>query len=389
MTPPRYFISYNREDIDEVGVIAKTLMLHGVKIWQDINNLGLGLAENEIREAIREDCSGLLFYSTKSSVQSLMVRLVELPEAEKKHKSDKSFSIVPIFKLGVKETQNSLKDCLTIPISNFNGAKVGEENPSILLASQEAALKILDTIDLNKGRPLAIGLSSKQKSDKELDLDVDLMSYFSTGVPSQEVWVKEISSAFYNIKNTLLKKKVTHLRLYSFAHLSLGFLFGYIFRERTGFILEIEQITRPERKIWTTNETPEENPLKTSLFPGDLNSKHLCVRINLMSQDDKSITSLCEQTGLSFRVILEISPTQYPFIISNGQGVTIARHLTDKIKQVNAEYGTNTVHMFAAIPLGLSLLIGYNLNACGKVQCYEFDNATRNYFPSCVLDSKY
>lgn len=389
MTPPKYFLSYNRKDINEVSVIAKTLMLHGIRIWQDTNNLGLGLAENKIREAIQGDCLGLLFYSTELSIQSPMIRQVELPEAEKKHKTNKSFNIIPVFKLSIEKTQELLRDCLTIPISNFNGVKMDENKPNILLSSQEAASKILNTIDFNKKSPISIGLFSKQKSNVALDLEIDLIPYFNKGAPSVEVWDREICPALFNLKNVLLSKGITHVQLYSFAHLSLGFLFGYIFRERTGFNLDIEQISRSSRNMWSTNALPEENPLNMSLFEGDLSSQHLCIKINLMSQDDKSIVTFCKQDGLSYRAFLEVSPPSYPFFISSGQAIAIARELTDKIKQMNAQYGTNTVHMFAAIPLGLSLLIGYNLNACGKVYCYEFDNAIRNYYPSCVLDSKY
>lgn len=389
MPPPKHFLSYNRKDIDHVNVIARTLMLHGIRTWQDINNLGIGLTEAKLRETIQGDCSGLLFYSTESSIQSPMILQVELPEAEKRYKANKSFNIIPIFNLGIEKTHEALRDCLTIPISNFNGVKMDEKDPNILTASQEAAFKILNAIDFSKDRPTTIGLFSKQKSNDDSDLEIDLMSYFNGRYPSSEIWNSEICLAFFNLKNALSNKGITHVQLCSFAHLSLGFLFGYIFRERTGFTVDIKQISRGNHSIWTTKASPEENPLTMSVSDGDVTSKHLCVKINLMSQDDKSIITFCKQDGLSYRAYLEVSPSSYPLFISNGQAVAIARDLTDKIKQMNAQYGTNTVHIFAAVPLGLSLLIGYNLNACGKIQCYEFDNASRTYSASCILDSKY
>ncbi|MFX0195986.1 MAG: SAVED domain-containing protein [Candidatus Hodarchaeota archaeon] len=388
MGPPKFFLSYSRKNLDDLRTIARTLMIHGIRIWQDINNLGTGVTEHKIREAIQQMCSGLVFYSTALSVQSSMIRKIELPEAEARHKKDPSFHIVPIFRLSVKETDEALKGCLRIPISNFNGAKVEPKGQvdDVLVAAQEAAKIILNEIEINEIPPLPIGLASKQKTGENVVLDLDFTSFFSNGLPSQEVWDKEFSSALVRVKNALVLKKMAHLRLYSFAHLSLGFLFGYIFRERTGFKLEIEQISDGKREIWSTSALPEENPFEMSVLPGELDSKNLCVKISLMSNDRSSLPSYANKSGFSFRALLELSPPNFPYIISSGQAVEIANQLANKIKQMHAEYGTNTVHIFAAIPLGLALLIGYKLNACGKIQCYEFDNSSLEYSPSCTLD---
>jgi len=70
MEPPKYFLSYSRENIEELKIIAQTLRIHGIETWQDINNLGTGLTETNIRNAIQK-CTGMVFYATEQSVQSL------------------------------------------------------------------------------------------------------------------------------------------------------------------------------------------------------------------------------------------------------------------------------------------------------------------------------
>jgi hypothetical protein len=149
-----------------------------------------------------------------------------------------------------------------------------------------------------------------------------------------------------------------------------------------------EQISKGKRSIWKTDAITEENPLYMISLDGELCSSNLCIKINLMSEDNNSFCSYIKKSGLSYRVLLEVSPPNYPYIISNGQAVAIANQLVQQIKRIHAKYGTNSVHIFAAIPFGLALLIGYNLNACGKIQSYEFDNPSREYFPSCVLDDQ-
>ena len=379
--PSVHFLSYSREDLDDVRLIARTLMAHGLKTWQDIHSLGTGLTEDKIKEAIRQQCDGLLFYSTQKSVAAAMIRDVELPEAEKRHKADSSFHIVPIFKLPIHETSESLKDCLTIPINNFNGAIVKN---SILEASQRAAEIILKESNLKKELfPFPIGLVSKQKTGQAVGLDLDFNQFFESGLPTEDVWKTEIVTALVQVKNALVQKGITQLRLFAAAHLSLGFLFGYIFRDRTGFNLEILQNV----EVWMINGGSEANPLKMSCSPGDLGSKNLVVKINLMSNDTTSIVSFLSSKKVAYRAMLDVYPPAYPVAISAKQAVSIAKDLANKIKELHAEYNTTDVHVFSAIPLGLALFIGHFANACGRIHCYEFVNSSREYFPSVVLEN--
>lgn len=386
MSAPVYFLSYSRENIDDVKAIAKTLMIHGIEVWQDISNLGAGLAESKIREAIRVGSDGLLLFITPQSVESAFIRSVELPEAEKKYKLDSDFQIVPVFGLPIDEASAALKGCLTVPISNFNGAKVGGqgERQDVLAAAQRAAEIILEGLRIQQTDPLCIGLSSKQRTTADVALHLDFTSYFENGLPPDEVW-EQFATALASVKGALVRRKRLSLRLHAFCHLSLGCLFGYIFRKTTGYKLEIEQITNGEPTIWATDAKREPNPLRVVELPGALESRDLCVKINLMSADDRSVARHTEKNNMSYRAVLQLSPAHYPCTITGCQAIAIAMDLADKVKEFNARYDTNRVHLFAAIPLGLSVLIGYNLNACGTIQCYEFDNARREYFPSCTF----
>ena len=387
MSPPVYFLSYSRENIGDVKEIAKTLMIHGIEVWQDIANLGTGLAESEIRKAISIGSDGFLFFITPQSVKSAFIRRVELPEAETKYKLDSGFQIVPIFGLSIDKASTALKGCLTVPISNFNGAKVRGhgESQDVLAAAQRAAEIILEGLTIQESDPLCIGLSSKQRTAANVALHLDFTRHFENGLPVDKVWTEQFAGALARVKGALVRRKRLSLRLHAFCHLSLGCLFGSIFRKTTGYRLEVEQITNGEPTIWATDAKREPNPLRVIELPGALESRDLCVKINLMSADDRSVARYTEKNNMSYRAVLELSPAHYPCTITGCEAIAIAMDLADKVKEFNARYDTNRVHLFAAIPLGLSVLIGYNLNACGTIQCYEFDNARREYFPSCTL----
>lgn len=389
MQPPIEFLSYSREDLEEIGAIAKILKIHGIRTWQDINNLGAGLSEDRVRSAIRSESSGFLFYSTTRSVSSLFVRKVELPEAEGRQRSDCSFKIVPIFGLSIRETDAALADSLTVPISNFNGAKVEPpaDRHSLIAAARRAAEIVLQDLVIEKDTStVCLGLASKQKVSASIALDLDFSPFFLGGLPSSDDWNEQFPAALGTVKNALVQRSLGRVRLYAYAHLSLGVLFGYVFRDRTGFQLEMEQTDKAKGKtIWTSDGDPAEHHLSMRALPGVLDSQNLIVKMNLVADDALSIASFAKETGLCYRAILDVAPAEYPCMISNGQAIAIARQLTEKIKKLHGIYGTNNVHLFAAIPLGLAVLIGYNLNACGTVQCYEFDNSLRQYHPSCLL----
>ncbi len=387
MSAPVYFLSYSRQNIVDVKEIAKTLMIHGIEVWQDISNLGTGLAESKIREAIKLESDGFLFFITPQSLKSAFIRSVELPEAETRYKLGSGFQIVPIFALPIDKASADLKGCITVPISNFNGAKVdGRGEPKdVLVAAQRAAEIILDGLTMQQSDPLCIGLSSKQRTAEDIALHLDFTGYFENGIPPSEVWTEQFTSALARVKAALVRRKVHSLRLRVFCHLSLGCLFGYVFRRTAGYKIEIEQITNGKRAIWASDAKREPSPLRVVELPGTLKSRDLCVRINLMSADDRSIARYTEKNNLSYRASLELSPEHFPCTITGSQAVSIATNLADKIKELNARYDTNNIHLFMAVPLGLAILIGYHLNACGTIQCYEFENAKREYFPSCTL----
>lgn len=388
MTPPVLFLSYSRKDLDDIASIARVLKIHGIRTWQDLNDLGVGLSEARVRRAIQTESSGLLFYSTDESVSSAFIRQVELPEAEKAHKSHSAFNIVPVFRLSIDDTDAALKGVLTVPISNFNGAKVQphDEPGTVVLAGHRAAEIVLQQLRLDEYSVVPLGLSSKQRAPSTVALDLDFAPFFEDGLPDAEEWNGDFPAALARVKTALLYRSFTRVRLYSFAHLSLGLMFGFVFRDRTGFYLEIEQTNKgQDRSIWTTSEEPAPHELSMKEYPGTLGSQNLCVKINLIARDDSSVAAYTNSAGVDYRALLDVSPPSFPYLISNGQGVAIARQLAERIKELHGEYGTNTVHLFAAVPLGLALLIGYNLNACGSVQCHEFDNASREYHASCLL----
>ena len=273
-------------------------------------------------------------------------------------------------------------------MSSFNGAEIGlaGDPRALSSAAYRAAALVLQDLDLAEHDPLPLGMTSRQIPQADVSLDIDFSPFFEFGLPCRDEWNTDFPCALDRIKETLVARSCRNIRLRAFAHLSLGLLFGFVFRETTGFCLDMEQTTRGRgATIWTTTGEASPHDLSMNEYPAKIGSQNLCVTINFVARDYASVAAYAAKSDLQYRVVLDVVPPQYPHIISGGEAITVARDLADRIKELHGRYGTTTVHLFAAIPLGLAVLIGHKLNACGTIHCYEFDNAEREYHPSCVL----
>ena len=316
------------------------------------------------------------------------MKQVELAEAVNTHRKDPNYFIVPVFRLPKSDTDTRLKDILTMPVSSFNGAKVNTvaSPQAIRDVAHTAAELIVRRVVLQPCDPLPLGLASKQAAPLDVSLDLDFTPMFSDGLPSAEEWNVGFPRALGRFESALVARSLTQLRLSTFAHQTLGLFFGFVFRERTGFRLDIEQVTSgKEPAVWSTSEKAVTHRMSMTEHPAQLGSKNLVIQLNLVAPDHTSFAAYAGQSGFTYRVLLDVTPPACPYFISGGQAVCLARDLADSIKKIHTRYGTKTVHLSAAVPFGLAIMIGHNLNACGSIQSYEFDNASRQYHPSCLL----
>src|ERR1035438_1445777 len=355
MKPPLYFISYSRTDAHQVRVIGETLHAHGIEIWQDINNLGQGIAESLIRKAISRETDGLILFVTAESVASDFIRAVELHEADARIRRDPSFCIIPIFCIPIKDATSALSGCLTVPLSNFNGVKVEPpgDAPNLIAAANRAAVLIMDSVSYDIAAPFHVGLSSKQKVVGQLHSNLNFLSHFETMLPSPEVWSQRIVPAINAVKTNLVSKGVKALRVTGHCHLSLGCLVGYIFRRPTAFRIETVQNSSGTPSMWSSHEELGTNPLKVVELPGDRGSKDLFVVLNLYSPDIDSVLKCASTYGLKRRAP-QGKPVCAPDLIGGGAcgSEEAGQPFPKRISPIPAEAGVQRGHLGGGSPPG-------------------------------------
>lgn len=387
MTP--VFLSYSRKDIEEVNTIAKTLMAGGIRVWQDIESLSAGASEEQIRKAICDGCFSLLFYATDHSVVSDFIREVEIKEAYKRVTQSKDFSIVPLFKIPIDETNKALKGVLPVDISIFNGA-IFEADTGLLVASQKARKILLkNLINFHSDQYVPISLMTKQRTpgNVRVILDFDWFKLFaSRKLFTQDTWNTFIRQALIDAKDGLIDAGLIDLRVVSKSHLSAGFAFGFVFRRVTGFKLNIQQ----GEQWWSNQDLPTDDlKINISTIPGRVNSKDLGIDVSISQDVQTGLNNFVSKYEVSFRAVIRFVPENgisQSAISSSSNAIALAKSISDNIRKANADYSTTDIHIFAAIPLGLAYLIGTELNACGRIHLYEFNNSTREYQPSWIIE---
>jgi hypothetical protein len=68
-------------------------------------------------------------------------------------------------------------------------------------------------------------------------------------------------------------------------------------------------------------------------------------------------------------------------VSDNAHAVAFAKQIGKTLSNLRDQASGATIHLFAALPLGLEILIGLHLNACEPIQIYGYDNAQSTYYP--------
>lgn len=391
-TPMKLFLSYSRNDLDDIQEIVNVLCSGGIRIWQDIQSLATGNTEGQISRAIEKECDGLFLYVTDKSVDSEFIRDIELKTAFRMSESDADFFIVPLVRIPLDQANRKLKNIMRGDISRYN-AVILQKDEDIHHASQKIRKILLRNLIQKSGKEdFLISLSTYQRTPgtiwSQLDLDWSLLN-FSDKLMSQSVWEKHILHALLDVKDALLEAGYMNINLFAKAHLTAGIAIGYVFRRETGFKLNIQQ----NDQWWAIQSSPEEpSKFRINSESRNIGSKHLAVNISITRLVDDDIGNFIKDNDISFRAEVQCVPENGPSrdaIPNESVAAAIAWKIGNAIRDAKNLYSITDIHIFAAMPLGLACLIGSELNACGRIHLYEFDRSESRYYPSWMLDGRY
>ena len=267
--------------------------------------------------------------------------------------------------------------------------------PEVLIEIEDIRKKIADISGQLRPQTIDVELFSHEEigaSDPER-IRLNWVDYFNPTLPSPEIWNGQLLPQLKSLLQALNRKSARLITLRPKAHLSAGYAFGYTFRQPTGFQIWIEQPIPNTDHVqwWRTDEAPvKDKLLRQESLPGVATGTDLTVEVRATNQDVQGpVGHYIQQHQLPIRerILFTLPPNESGRLIVPGgpHALSMAIQIGDAIRELPKPTPDRTIHLFGAMPIGLAVLIGTQLNACEPIQCYEYKRPENVYQPSCRL----
>lgn len=409
MTDPtgRSFLSYRRSRGDESQRLIAALRERGIPTWRDVDDMNTEPAEDELRRILHnDDTANAILWITPETAQSGMITKAEAPVAFDRHRRKDGFFIVPVAAGGLDYAgaaadlgnYSGLTD-----LSGWNIIKL-ESDPAndadIAKVANSVLKQRLQTIDrhLPPGEPIYISLNTRQaaghRTGKALIID---WSHHFGGLQNRDAsaadWQNKLLPALAEVRQTIQQtvpgRSVVADGLPS---LPAATALGCCFMATAGPDIAWRQ-RMPDRstQIWTIQANPEDSGFDAEISSGPVDATELAVMVSV-NNDVSNAVAASFASPRPFRAyahVKRMDSAQGATLASPGQALDVARKTIAAARYARNEYKiTGRVHLFAAAPAGLAMLIGQMLNTLGPIQTYEHipSNASGHYQPAALLN---
>jgi CBASS immunity sensor of nucleotide second messenger signals/TIR domain-containing protein len=404
--PATAFLSYAREDAKEVKYLQQQLKVRGVRAWRDVTNLALGGSnKDEIIYAIEQEADAFVLYVTRESLASDFTWDIEVPTALSRWDRDHAFNIVPILhgvtfgELEQHCVAHSLRS-----LKEFNGVSLPEKatgatDEEFNRQLRQIAKRILEaTLALRLRRVgadrkyepcLYLRTYTYQPPTDSLDLDLNWTELFpgKDELPTEKEWDEILLPALDDVKN-VLSERTSSRRLHMFvqAHLPAAFALGFAFPSAAHFTLMLEG----RHGTWSTEgSASSSDPLHYLAYEysGDA---HVAVMEIAISRDTASgVTKSIPTLGISYkhhiRFDLQGGPDYLSGVQDASQALAMSHQIGRELRRLHDRKGVSHMHLFAALPAALAVMVGHQMNALGAISLYHFMEKDGLYVPVCTL----
>ena len=409
MTDPtgRSFLSYRRSRSEECERLIVAQRERGIPTWRDVDDMNSEPTESELRRIIRDgSTANVVLWITPETAGSPMIKNVEAPVALERHGKNDGFFMVPVAAGGLGyagaaaaiKNNNSLTD-----LGNWNVVKLDSDPASdsdIARVANQVLKQRLQAIDrhLLPGKPLRIALNTRQSVGHQPGqaLTIDWSHRFG-GIQSREArpadWQEKLLPALAEISG-VIQQNVPGRRLLVGGLLSLpsATALGFHFMAPAGMDIAWEQrMPDGSIQVWSRKADREDSGFTAAASAGAVDATDLAVLVSVNSDVSSAVAATTTAPFRAYVHVKRADSAQSAVLQTPGQALDVAEKTVAAVRNARHEYGiTGRVHLFAAIPAGLSMLMGQMLNTLGPVQTYEHiqSDATGCYNPAALLNSQ-
>lgn len=387
------FISYNNKDLKLAKRIAETLRFMGIAVWMDKDNLDLGnRQEEEIKNTIK-GFDGVISLITPNSMISDYV-ILEIKTALKIKTERENYLIIPLIqKINFKKIKDWSLEKFGVNLSAYTGFELVEKvNYKHLVDFSKKVLGSLISANIDFKELDQIMVQIFSKEIELLDEETVFAFNFTSLINKEDKIIQEklqhsysCIRAFKEVLSTTGYSRTIFIRNPR-CHLSIGLVFGFVFRQTSGYLLKIEYFKRIYETI-LLSETSETN-IKVNKLDGSIKNNPIIFELSISNDVESNVSSMISDYSIDYRRRISIIPhsgISRTIALNNTSSNQYAKNIVDTVRKESLENVGCSVILVVSSPLFLALLIGWQLNASGDIQLYEFHNSSKRYYPSFVL----
>ena len=408
--PATAFISYAREDTDEVKYLQQQMRVRGVQEWHYINKVTPGIAKGDrIVQAIEQEADAFVMYITRQSLILNTTWNVELPAALRRRDQDPAFAIVPVFRnITFEELEQfcAVHGDDTLTQMYLSDEAVAKRDEPVEKYLKFIAQQVLEATF--RGRLHRVGADRNRKYEASLclqthvftpqtdslDLDLDWMEFFpgKDEPPTEEVCETVFLPALDDVKRVLSKEKISNrVHIFLKAHIPTALALGASLPEVAGFKLLIDAYVGTHSETWSTEEPISTlEPLQHTTFEKTGDANVAVVEIGIPSATASDVENNLKSLGISYKhhIRYEVPDGSDRRVRDSAHARAISFHVGQELRRLYGREGVTHVHLFAAIPVALAVMIGHQINAMSAITLYHFTIENRRYTPMCTLGKR-
>jgi hypothetical protein len=406
MTNPagRCFISYRRTRLEDATLLVKALHTHGIPTWQDVEDLPFENTEEHVRKVLADpNTSSAVLLISPDVEDSAFIRDIEVPCIARRLEQNDGFFLTAVpLGLSYEAAAGAVQSAVVAHDLAARNMHRVEQDSLDEQAAAEIAQKVLRQRlaavhrSLPPSTPLQLVFyafrDKKPPVIPGVALTFDWSAYFPRKDCSPDTWSRSLLPALQALVSAIGKYAPDRvIEASGQAVLPAATALGHAFSTTSNLRLRWKQRHHDiSEQSWSFEVRREPSGFEAQLSHHDNNARDLAVLISV-SQDVEAAFAQFRPNLPPLRGILRVKkPGQSsPFIRSPGEARDVADVVRQGLIDARATYGNlDTIHLFMAVPVGLAVLIGQNLNPFGKVQTYEHvpTNATGTYVPAALLE---
>ena len=396
--PATAFLSYKREDAEQVKRLQQHLKARGVRAWRDITDLPLGGSnEHEIVQAIQQETDAFVIYLTPECLQSDFIWDIEVRAALQRWEQDQEYKIIPILQgVTFAQVQQNSTTRGYRSLTEFNAVSLPDPDQDIELYNEELreiSQRILKATyalrlrrvgaDHNYEPWIVLRTVDYVPPTPSLDLDLDWMELYTSKKepPPEKDWDELLLPALEDVKKVLsAQTRSRRLHIYVQAYLPAPFTLGHAIPETSRFTLLLEG----QKETWSTEgATTDPTPLQKQIYSDHGDPRTAVVVITIERNIAQDVARNIPILGLSYKQHLHFGlPGR---IESASQALAISHQIRHELRDL-CDKGVSHIHLFASLPAALAVMIGYQFNALCPITLYYYKQTEGLYIPVCTLD---